>query len=89
MDGFTEMSLGGFTDAETADLIHGGGTGSIVGNAPDDSHSISGTSFTIDPTSGDMALRRYDIQLTAGAVPEPAAAILSLLGSVFLLRRRR
>ncbi|MCA9264891.1 MAG: PEP-CTERM sorting domain-containing protein [Planctomycetales bacterium] len=95
VDGFDEVSLGGFVSGqnENADIIHQGGTilaDSEVGNT----YTLPPSSFmTIDATSGAFNLVAYEIQLTAvAAVPEPSSAALlglGLVASSALTRRRR
>ena len=94
LNGFNQMRFGGFGDAETADLTHGGGTDSVNGQT--DIYTISGNSFTITPTTQStgaesaLNLRAFNASFTATVVPEPTSfAFLSIMFGMIGLRRRK
>jgi hypothetical protein len=83
--GFTEARAAGVSSGETGTFTHGSGTANIVLGTL--SHAVTGNTFTMRVTNGNMNTEGFRAQFVA--VPEPASASLLALGAVALLRRRR
>lgn len=87
---FTNMQIGGFGTGDVVDIIHDTGTinRSYAGSTNINVALPNPTSyFVLDTTAGTTNIQGYSIQITA--VPEPTTALLSALGALCLLRRRR